>query len=472
MAGKAREDGEENRNFKFQNITCLRELSCRTRTDRKKIREVNPTVVENWQRICKTIGSNPVDEFVWPEKDGNAVLDSLCWHAQRHAEAKATCAPPTDAELREVLYYVERDVGCYYETDEFNWDLFVRILEEDIDGKKSPGYPWIDRGITENSQFNSNLELALQLYVAVLERLEKLKTEPVSDPINIFIKDEPHSNSKAEQKRWRLISGCSITDNIVDRVLFGNFMNAVDHKAKRLQTKALAGWTPLAGGYKRLAKMLDKPQSSDKRAWDWTAQEWVLRALCELFIRCNIKGEIYRQMFENRFAALFGNVVFKLGSTSILQVVYGIMKSGWLGTLVGNSICQLILHDLARLRSGSTRKFAVAVGDDMNQEVESERYWDELKRTGCIIKEKQEIPGYPTEFCGVKFDKEEAIPLYPGKNMFKLLFSNSKDFVQSLRCYQLLYAYHPLFELLQRMAYSVNNVVSRKYAQVWFDGLE
>lgn len=406
-----------------------------------------------------------------PDTDA-ALLDSLCWHGRKYCEVRDNTLEPDLGEFKTVVNRTCQDLGFLYSApDDLNWEIFGKILQE-IDPKKSPGYPFKAWGVTTNKQILESSPMVVQLYCMVRARLDKLSRGAVGgDDINLFIKQEPHKKSKAASKRWRLISGVGLVDNIVDRFLFGGMLEKVDQLAKRMKIPILAGWVPWGGGYRALANTIQKPQSCDKSAWDWTMQGWIVQGFQQILqtVQCNAK---WSRAIDARLATLFYASVFRVGDRRFKQNVMGIMKSGFLGTIVFNSIGQMLIHHLSLLRSGGRRQPYFVVGDDMVTEEQTSAYWSAVETSGCSLKEYQEKSGYPTEFMGVKFSENVILPAYPDKNMFSLLIKEPEILKEALRCYQLLYSQHPLCNVVADLAKAHEVQIPRSEIRSWVEGWE
>ena len=65
------------------------------------------------------------------------------------------------------------------------------------------------------------------------------------DPIKVFVKQEPHKMSKIKQERYRLISGVSLVDTLVDRLLLQwlaqNVVEHVGETPSRIMISSIVG---------------------------------------------------------------------------------------------------------------------------------------------------------------------------------------------------------------------------------------
>lgn len=93
-----------------------------------------------------------------------------------------------------------------------------------------------------------------------------------SDPLKVFVKQEPHKMAKIQEGRYRLISAVSLVDTMIDRILFRTMWAKA--LSKPLRTPSAVGWVPLSGGWRSIRQMLPgRTVAIDKSAWDWTVQE-------------------------------------------------------------------------------------------------------------------------------------------------------------------------------------------------------
>lgn len=215
---------------------------------------------------------------------------------------------------------------------------------------------------------------------------------PFADNIKVFVKPEPHKVAKLREGRLRLISGVSMVDTMIDRILFG----WLAHKAMTTvsKTPCRVGWTPLMSGWRELRKrFIGKPiLCLDKSAWDWTVQPWLIDVLF-LFVNelAESPGHWWRCAAANRFNALFVSAKYEFGDGTIVQQEgKGIMKSGCYLTLLLNSVSQVALHVAASLRLGvdPTLNVPQAMGDDTIQvsPADLNGYVKEVEALGCKVK--------------------------------------------------------------------------------------
>nr|WKV33168.1 MAG: RNA-dependent RNA polymerase [Riboviria sp.] len=419
-----------------------------------------------------------MDDYVWPDCSYAAMDKSLCYHSRRFLESKNQ----VDDAMFDKIPYVVNTVERVYARTKVVWDGFPRdwdkFIREGVDWNSSPGWPWKRQYPTNRDLFgfdgvNLLPERVEMVRAAVEARWSKLRDEPYADPIHLFIKQEPHKRSKAKKEAWRLISGVGLTDTLVDRILYGAWLDKLIEDWPFIPSKA--GWAPSANGFKFLTRKYRnrEPVSIDKSSWDWTVGEWHIRVLTELVPRMVFRGgEDWDKVFHNRMKATYhaGYPRFKPGcECEFTQLVTGIQKSGSLNTIGFNSICQFADHIAA---GGDENDAFDSLGDDTAQEMvaDLEHYLDQLRKTGAIVKEIDR--GWPIKFGGHEMTEEKSIPCYRGKHMFALLHLDDRFGPETLDSYRHLYALDPeMSDFLERLTlkmYGPKNVLSQQHLRDWY----
>lgn len=424
-----------------------------------------------------------MEQYLWPPTGLSALDDSLCYHSKQFLEASSR--QDLDSlclSLPQILNQLETTYSCTkvcaqgYPTD------FEKLIREVVDWNASPGWPWRANYPTNRDLFlfdgvRCDAVRVKMVEAAVQQRLADLLEGPKADPIFVFIKPEPHKVSKRDKKSWRLISGVGLTDTLVDRLLYGNWLDKLVQKWNAVPSKA--GWTPSGGGYLWMAKAFrgQLPMSIDKSSWDWTVNKWHIDIIKQLIPRMVFRrSEQWDVIFKNRMSSLFdaNQPVFKTRcGCEFTQLVDGIMKSGTLGTIGFNSIWQFASHIAI---GGDPEEVFFSLGDDTTQEAVRlrERYVEMLQKTGCIVKEID--VGFPIKFGGHEFSEDGCVPAYRAKHMFNLLYLDPKVARETMDSYQHLYALDPeVLDFLQERIvdlFGVEAVLSKEYLEYWYKSLE
>lgn len=430
----------------------------------------------------RVLGGKFEDEFSWPETDIAAIDESLCYHANKQANS----IERLDLEYLKPVSYVVDQMELHYQTTKVvytGWPQdFGKFIRENVDWNASPGYPWKKNYPTNRDLFGFDGVQCDPLRVAMVEmavrtRWNELLEQPKADPIHCFVKPEPHKKSKVQKRSWRLISGVGLTDTLVDRILYGNWLDKMVKKWNEIPSKA--GWTPSRGGYKWLVRTFGPrtPMSIDKSAWDWTVNYWHVSILEHFLPRMIVGRDVeWNDVFRNRIQALFmaGYPVFKFQcGCEFTQLVTGIMKSGCLGTIGFNSLWQYASHVAI---GGNPDSVFHALGDDTSQEEVSqvELYIQNLAKTGAEVKEVD--IGYPLKFGGHEISFQGCKPAYRQKHLFSLLYAEEKVLRETLESYQYLYALdYQMLLFIQTMMVQIfgpESILSEEYLKNWYNALE
>lgn len=268
------------------------------------------------------------------------------------------------------------------------------------------------------------------------------------DDIKLFIKDEPTKQSKLDIGRYRLIWAFSVEDQVVDRLLFSDFFKIEVQHFDQVVSKT--GWSPIPGGYRLFnATFRGQVLATDCSCFDWTYPPWLPKLFMQTLLqRARGVSQLYCKMVENRFEQVLGpQVVVRLPSGKrFRQLQWGVMKSGWLLTLMGNSNAMLILFSIAWKRSQAhygSRPLPLlwAMGDDVimswYEGLDPSYLVTELEKLGVIIKQFT----FNREFAGFEIlPSGHVTPLYPNKHRFHLAYHTEEELKELSAAYGCLYA--------------------------------
>lgn len=333
-----------------------------------------------------------LQEFSWPERGTSAEYDSLILQASRFRSTPAPsnlkeCCSRLCAHYPRTLPRSEFRSECWNKKETSEGAQV--ICEKYVNRKASPGVPLSALGTTNSSVLSSCQSL---INVAVAERLEKLSQMDLNtppnvvdlvrngfcDPVRLFVKQEPHSRAKVEQRRFRLISSVSLIDQVVERMLFG-YQNNMEIAMWRtcpskpgmglsLSEQAASIWKDLEHKHSVMSA-----SEADISGFDWSVQSWELEADVEMRISLGSFPVKLANAARARFHCL-ANSVFQLSDgTLIAQGLPGLMKSGSYCTSSSNSRIRCLMAELIGA------PWCIAMGDDsIEGYVESARdkYYD------------------------------------------------------------------------------------------------
>lgn len=338
-------------------------------------------------------------------------------------------------------------------SEEDYFEAQFELALQEIDPTSTPGYCALSKYGTDN-------RTALGMGEAIgggktfdPDRLEILRflvkqrwREGGSDPLKIFIKQEPHKLAKLEEGRYRLISAVSLVDTMVDRILFGPMWRKALKRV--LMTPCAVGWTPMKGGWRIMHQRYPEGTiSMDKSAWDWTVQGWMIRIWFSFLLDMHPGyPDWWVKRVECRFYDLFYVARFRFpDGVEVCQQARGIMKSGCYLTLCLNSVAQTALHYLAAEQVGMDPydNVPLSFGDDivMGPFDEVGRYVEELEKY-CLVKSVEYAPF--TQFIGFILTSKGFVPEYWEKHLFLMAHLDDRVAEETLQSYQELYAYDPV----------------------------
>lgn len=440
---------------------CMRDLWIPLRNTRKAVKNKLAGSfydAETLSRVFSAKGFEHQFQYPMPNSvDAPRYLGaSLCYHARLALRSRSLLKPPTDKEMDLILDDVERVYGVtrvlWHGVEEVDDDLMAEFISK-LDRDASPGYPWKDEAPTNEVLFGldaahlpHNYTNVMRVKESVNARLRVLRKGVVeADNINVFIKQEPHKIKKVDDGAWRLIQGVGLTDNLVDRLIFTHWFEALIEKHRSVPSKP--GWAPIKGGFRWLANQFRRPMMADKSGWDWTVQEWHVDFL-KRFIPRMIVG-VPEVLVNSRIDALFKECKWQLADTVIVQNAMGVQKSGCFGTIAFNSLWQFAVHALVCRRLGWSLErlggFA-CLGDDTLQECVPNvpAYESEVAKTGAIVKTSEiaDLVNPISEFAGFKFDKDTCLPAYGAKHAYTLYHVSESEAPETLASYLLNYGMH------------------------------
>lgn len=300
---------------------------------------------------------------------------------------------------------------------------------------------------------------------SVKQRFDSLlRGEAVADPLNMFIKREPVKLAKDRLGAYRLISGVSLIDTFVDRILFGWFARVVVDTAA--ETPSMIGWSPMRGGWNYIRWLFKhRPVVClDKSAWDWTVLEWMVRDFTSFILQLPVSPPgWWVDMVKLRMKLLYHVPVYQFkDGTQVCQNEWGIQKSGSFLTIIFNTVMQYMVH--VRASPGSEHDVMVILGDDTAQQTprDLQDYVSRIEKLGPKLKGAK--VQHWVEFAGFAYFGKSVVPAYWKKHLFKLRYA--ENLLETLRSYQLLYSHDAvMFEYLEREVCEID--VGSALPRVW-----
>lgn len=332
---------------------------------------------------------------------------------------------------------------------------------DDTDFDSTPGVPLNFYGATKGVWCEDRASLVLLVLDRLLTMINSttdystgldLVKAGLCDPIYTFIKDEPHKREKLDKNRLRLISGVSIVDSIIEKLLFSKQNKAEVTLHDFIPYKPGMGLhddgqSSLYDWFKRLEGEYDVC-STDVSGWDWSVPDYLLDADLRYRERFSGGSQAWAHLARLRVLCLKFKV-FQLPSGEMFnQLVPGIQASGSYLTSSTNSHMRYILSILVQLHLGvNASSFAEGcqMGDDA-----LERYVDGLAETyqlfGFQVRGVNLLPPGVFSFCSTLWNNSpKGFPESWPKTLFRFLHKKPNDpqYLGYLNQFKADLRYHP-----------------------------
>lgn len=405
--------------------------------------------------------------FVYPPIDCQAEIDSFNVQSDKFN----TVPSPNQQTLLRILDRLETfyekskwEIRKDFCSDQHIVDTIENIMKLNHD--KNPGAILTREGYTTNQAVVDKLGiegLTAEVRKRLTALLETEDTKYVADPVRIFQKPEAHKAAKAATKRWRLIWGVSLLDQIVDRMLYGPVCEASLENSDTQAAKP--GYNFKGGGIHRMVtSKASKPKlwtSFDASSFDFTVAGWQLDLVRELNERlCITQGSLrsaWITLSKKREEAIkYGSFVFSNG-TVCRQTLPGIQKSGRYTTIDGNckiTIGNRVYYDITCQVKSDPQGMDVMGDDQVAYDVGDPQEYVKFCKQQCGITLTVECPPGPyheQNFCSATITKTQngiyaSVPANYGKCAWGLANMQAKKmnvYAETLAAYCIEYVFHP-----------------------------
>lgn len=322
--------------------------------------------------------------------------------------------------------------------------LAVDDAIDDSDPDSTPGIPLN----YYNSKKSAWCEDRMPIILLVIDRLRvmlnycdnpttgvDLVDAGVCDPIYTFIKDEPHKRVKLDKNRFRIISGVSLVDNLIERVLFSKLNKFEIMLNEHIPYKPGMGLHD--EGQKSLHSWFTKLQrlfqlcSTDVSGWDWSITDYLLDADLKYRAGFTNGNACWLKLATVRYLCLKWKV-FQLPSGDMFtQDIPCILPSGSYLTSSTNSHMRYILSRIAHIMLGNYAFSDFAEGCQMGDDA-LERYHPGLleiyTKLGFTVKGVEIMEDGKFSFCSTLWDQSEfGFPESWAKTLFRFLHKKPND---------------------------------------------
>nr|ACF48393.1 P1 protein-P2 fusion protein [Beet western yellows virus] len=386
--------------------------------------------------------------FGWPQFGAQAELKSLRLQAARWLERAQQVKIPSSEERERVIRKcceayknVKSNGPNATRGNKLSWGNFLEDFKQavfSLEFDAGIGVPYVAYGKPTHRGWVENHELLPILARLTFIRLQKmlevrfedltpeqLVQQGLCDPIRVFVKGEPHKQSKLDEGRYRLIMSVSLVDQLVARVLFQNqnkreitLWRAVPSKPGfGLSTdEQVAEFVQLLSAQVQVSppQLINNWRqhlvATDCSGFDWSVSDWLLED--DMEVRNRLTTDLNETTSKLRAAWLkcISNSVLCLSDGTLLaQRVPGVQKSGSYNTSSSNSRIRV----MAAFHCGA--EWAMAMGDDALESVSTDL--GKYAALGFKVEESSKL-----EFCSHIFEREDlAIPVNKAKMIYKLI---------------------------------------------------
>jgi hypothetical protein len=387
-------------------------------------------------------------------------------------------------EIAKIMY---GKVRVEYDFDTTDIGLYKRLVAVVDSGAVNPlagpGVPMCAFGSTNGDVLLNHRSLVLSLCMArlCLWRDSEISIYDVppyelmirgyNDAIRLFVKDEPHPVEKIEQGRFRLISSCSLIQQICERVVFTDCFNKQVANWYECPSMVGIGFTdPMTKTVWDVVSRMQRLAQTDVSGWDWSVFHELADAAAEVLCLINGTNHVHHKMIRVAIQCLM-NAIFTTSDGELYSLDRpGVMKSGSFLTTMLNSLMRVLASVLASLEFDETNpgQFAISVGDDCVEQLCPGETLETRKanyaRLGFRITDDRTIgAGEEFEFCSHLYrpDGRAELVTWP-RCLYRLL--NSTPSYEQLSQFKYELRHNSNLEVLLRFVESVGWVPPEIYS--------
>lgn len=421
-----------------------------------------------------------VGEWCSPATGGDAEFESL---SSQTRNVKAVEAVPADQEERAIDIMVQRYPKTKETIEHCLSDSHLIVLMKHVNMKASPGFPLgllfpTNKQLVETPPaFRYVIDLA-RWRVRALSRIDpkwleaKLAEDPtwairmnLCDPIRNFVKKEPHSGKKRKERRWRLINSLSITDQLVERMLFTTQDQAEINIWQHIPSKSGMGLNDESvTELLKYAADMGLTVSNDVKGWDMNAPDQLIRMDAKARIRLNTSGDAAWANAVMSVTTLHSHRVLMLtDGRCYKRSILGGQASGRKVTSSSNGRARGFIDILMSMELGYVPAF-MTQGDDNVARIPESVSLDTLQRRvkerfnvtmTDVVRDESKI-----YFCSQEMFWEDGevrcIPQTPQKQLVRMLMATSDDNAEEgLYSLELNLRHHPQLDVYLAAARAV-----------------
>ena len=321
--------------------------------------------------------------FLYPTLSPDEEVVSLRKHLQLFGDrVKKVVKPPSDEEIKRCASLVAAKLApAAYIPDE-DYDQVsgaLDVINSSVVGvKKSSGYPFVLEGLPTNGQVLEHYGVKGFAQYCVNHWLQPIVAK-------WFGKGEPTKRKKIDKGMPRGVQGLGTNVLVNHACIFRNFFDSLIRQMKHIPVKF--AWNPATPGHLEHMKEVlpGSVYESDKPNWDCMFQKWIVEVLKPSIGKLALRHpnwteeqfDKYLRDVDMAIDQIFYHTNIRTSNgTLFVMKEPGIMISGCFGTITFNSIAQLIIDTMVKMRLGYTDEdildtmAIIAGGDDVEQDLE------------------------------------------------------------------------------------------------------
>lgn len=296
-------------------------------------------------------------EYAWPGKGPSDQIRSLETHAIIRSIRPSAVYVLKPKEVAQAFWESTNSHKLRVSEPDSLKDLISvinHVIDHELVKTSSPGAPLCADYPTNESWMTepSIRQMIVDTVVYRIDAYARVKDEDLKDPlqnwqnclldfVRVFIKAEPHSLKKIQQKRYRLIACVSVVMQIISRILHGeqhrwavnNWRTNAAKCGFGVHSASVDEWNSI----KAHIRMMDNPKDSDQKCYDWHVSEFDYECLLEYRNMIYDCSDEWRRVIRTELL-LNSHHVFMAGNGHAWMVLTpGIQLSGKFLTTEGNS---------------------------------------------------------------------------------------------------------------------------------------
>jgi len=358
---------------------------------------------------------------------------------------------PSADQRAKVVASVASRLPCVPFDDAPTDEELVRLTEKFLAGSHvnwagGPGYPFQTRWATNREVIEFDYVEFVSCVVSLLQMLRDVPEEHLQTldaltaylgglawPERVFIKNEPHSEKKMTEERFRLIISDSFVVSTAHAVLLQPWLDAMVDSHASIGAKPGMGLNQLGieqvwDWVQKAAEVHHVLNSNDVSMWDFSVQMWLLDMSSDVYVLGRKAEGLWKRMIKNAYTLHPDALIVLSDGRTFRKIRKGGVSTGSRATAAGNSVQRLCLQEVKYCAVGLPiiPTAGAAMGDDCVESLLPEGEPQQVAayaRMGFKLTDLMVVKaGTPFDFCSHLFvSRTVAIPTAWQRTLWRLL---------------------------------------------------